>query len=78
MGVDKEGQFLVSASCMTFSNRKFISSSETRVHFEQEAEKCKYLVELNVRKPVVASFTRRSEKLRLQPGLEFDKCQNAV
>jgi hypothetical protein len=32
---------------------------------EEEAEKCTYLIELDVKKPSVVSISQRSEELRL-------------
>jgi hypothetical protein len=41
---------------------------------ESEAKKGTYLIELDVRKRLVETISRRSEEAEtLQPGLEFDK-----
>jgi hypothetical protein len=47
---------------VTISNPDSISSSETG---DKEAVKNTYLIELDVRKPLVASISHRSEELRL-------------
>jgi hypothetical protein len=40
------------------------SNSETELVVEYRADNCTYLIELNVRKPWVASISQRSEELR--------------
>jgi hypothetical protein len=65
----------VSGSCVTISNPDSISRSETRVNPAMRSRKSTYLIELDVRKPLVVSISQRREELRLktlQPGLEFD------
>jgi hypothetical protein len=55
----------VSANCVTISNPDSLSNSETGVNPRIISGKCTHLNELDVRKPLVVSISKRSEELRL-------------
>ncbi len=58
-------KFPVSKSCVTISNHNSLSSSETGLNPEIRSWKSSYLIELDVRKPLVVSISQRIEELRL-------------
>jgi hypothetical protein len=53
------------ASFKTISNPYSLSSSATGANPGRRSFKCTYLIELDVRKPLVVSISQRSEELRL-------------
>ncbi len=55
----------MSVGCVTISNLDSFSSSETAVNPEIGSWKSSYLIELDVRKPLVVFISQRSEQLRL-------------
>jgi hypothetical protein len=55
----------LSASCVTISNPDLVSSSDTGVKSGIRNWKSTYLIELDVRKPLVVSIFQKSEELRL-------------
>jgi hypothetical protein len=61
----EDGRFPVLASCVTISNLGLLSSSETVVNLGIKSWKSSYLIELDVRKPLVVSISQTSEELRL-------------
>jgi hypothetical protein len=61
----EDGPCAVSAGCVTISNPDLLSSSETGVNPGLRSWKNTNLNELNVRKPLVVSASKRSEELRL-------------
>ncbi len=58
-------RFQVSASCITISNLDLFSSSETGVNPAIRSWKITFLIEHDVRKPLLVSISQRSEELRL-------------
>ncbi len=61
----KIGCFLVFTICVTFSNPRSPSSSETGVNPGIRSWRSTYLNQLDVTKPLVESISQRSEELRL-------------
>jgi hypothetical protein len=57
-------EFLVSASCMTLSISDFLFRNEKGVKLEKKLNKHTYLNEVDVKRPLVISISRKSEQLR--------------
>ncbi len=72
----EDGRFPVSGSCVTISILDSLSSSETGVTSGIRSLKSTYVIELDVRKPLVVSISQISEELRLYNLVENSTISN--